>query len=166
MLRHAQIFKVCFLNRRLFPKDKPFVSCAINARRYTDIASGTHTDTGAGPSTLVMAENIFKWVFNYIHWTWNDRGDKCTFMFMLIRGETAGHKSKNLRNKMERVRQWMSPGILLIKTVPPTVRRGGGRQRQSVGRRKSERERERESIVKMKSNKTLTVKYRYERQDT
>lgn len=36
----------------------------------------------------------------------------------------------------------MSPGILLIKTVPPTVRREGGRQRQSVGRRKSERERE------------------------
>ena len=165
MLHYALIFKLCFLNRRVFTKDKPFVSCAINARCYTDIVSGTHTDTGAGPSTLVMAENIFKWVFNYIHWTWNDRGDKCTFMFMLIRGETAGHKSKTCGTKWNGWDNECHPASCWLKL---SRRRWGERGETTTewGRRKRERQRERESIVKMKSSKTLTVKYRYERQDT
>ena len=93
--------------------------------------------------TLVMAYNIFKWVFNYIHWTWSDQGDKWTFMFMPIeeRQRATNQNMLNVylqRNKMDWVRQWMSPGILLIKTILQREKKEG----------ETKTDTERESIVK------------------
>lgn len=93
------------------------------------------------PGTLVVAENIFKWVFNYIHWTRSGHCDKLHFMVMLIEGQR-GHKSKHAtfirgQKKMERVRQWMSPGILLIKRILWSKKgEGGGETKRDVKRQR------------------------------
>lgn len=85
-------------------------------------------------SSLIIAENIFKWAFNYLHWTWSVHGDKWSFMFMLIkeRQRAINQNMLNVYLQMDKmkwgVRQWMSPSILLIKMIMETEEEEG-RQR-------------------------------------
>lgn len=64
-------------------------------------------------------------------------------MFMLIeeRRQATNQNMQNIylqREKMERPRQWMSPGILLIKTIPRTEKGEGETKGDAKGKEESE----------------------------